>query len=112
MTHLRKKDIGKAKRIGTVYLLHFDPAYRHCQHYVGFTERPIDERFAEHLNGTGSSLTRAAIDAGCVLSVTRTWKGVDQSVEMIIKSRAESPKLCPVCNPENWQNLAHYEKEN
>jgi hypothetical protein len=26
---------------GTVYVLHFEPAYKHAQHYVGWTEGEV-----------------------------------------------------------------------
>lgn len=109
MTTIRATEINKAGKRVNVYLIHIDPAYRHCRHYVGSTERHIDERYAEHIYGGGSALTKAAIDAGCTLKVVRVWHDVDASVEYIIKSRAEGPKLCPICNPRGWNKLARYD---
>jgi hypothetical protein len=36
---------------GTVYVLHFEPAYKHAQHYVGWTEGEVTDRVAVHLQG-------------------------------------------------------------
>jgi len=44
---------------GTVYVLHFDPAYKHARHYVGWTAGEVTERIAVHLQGRGSPLVRA-----------------------------------------------------
>ena len=38
---------------GLVYVLHFDPAYRHARHYIGWA-RNVDARLAAHLAGSGS----------------------------------------------------------
>jgi predicted GIY-YIG superfamily endonuclease len=46
---------------GTVYVLHFEPAYKHARHYVGWTEGDVVERLAVHLQGRGSPLIRAAL---------------------------------------------------
>jgi hypothetical protein len=48
---------------GTVYVLHFEPAYKHAQHYVGWTAGEVTERIAVHLQGRGSPLVRAAVEA-------------------------------------------------
>ena len=107
----RKSSIKVTGKIGTVYLLHITPPYQHCGHYVGFTERRVETRVGEHWRGNGAALTGAAIEAGHTLILTRTWENVDQSVEFLIKCRAENPKLCPICNPDTAHNLAQYDRE-
>ena len=111
MTTIRRDEIHKAKKVVDIYLLHIDPPYKRARHYVGSTERHVDERFGEHLNGGGSGLTRDALNAGCSLQIVRVWHDVDASIEFVIKSRAEGPKLCPICNPEGWNKLANYDQE-
>ena len=49
---------------GTVYVLHFDPPYRHAAHYVGWTAGDVEVRVGTHLRGAGSPLVRAAVAAG------------------------------------------------
>ncbi len=33
---------------GTVYLIHFNRAYKHARHYMGFSEN-LDKRITDHL---------------------------------------------------------------
>ena len=89
-----------------MYLIHLSPRYKGAGHYIGSMERRVGERFAEHLNGGGSALTRAAQAAGCELVVARVWRGMSQGVEFLVKSRAEGPSLCLLCNPNGWHGLA------
>jgi hypothetical protein len=117
--HKGKHQIGKSGTKGIVYLLHFKHKHFHARHYLGFTTRQLDTRLGEHWSGNGSALTSAIHEqAGNEMILVRTWppeaaegsvpeeKQVDQSVEMTLKCRAESPQLCPVCNPEGWHKLA------
>ena len=108
--HKGKHQINPAGKVGTVYLLHFRHKYRHCQHYIGFTERPVEVRLGEHWSGNGTGLTSAVhAQADNEMVLARLWENVDQSVEMILKSRAESPKLCPVCNPQALRYATYHE---
>lgn len=111
MATLRMRQIGVSKtRVGTAYMLEIIPPYKHCQHTIGFTERPLNERLAEHRRGAGSCLTKAAVAAGSKLELVRTWEWVDQSVEMILKSRGESRKLCPKCSGPDAYKRARYDR--
>jgi len=102
--HKGNHQIKPSGKIGTVYLLHFTEKYHHCRHYIGFTERPLETRLGEHWAGNGSALTHAVHEqTGNEMILARVWENVDQSIEMILKSRAESPKLCPICNPQATQ---------
>lgn len=88
--------------IGTVYLLHFDPGLpitgaRVARHYLGWTEGDVDERVRLHLTGRGSPLVRAAVAAGCTITLARTWPSVDRHFERRLKRRHEAPRLCPQC---------------
>jgi hypothetical protein len=105
----RRSDINPANKPGTVYLLHFSRPYKHCRHYIGFSEQPVDVRFAQHLNGHGSALTAAAREAGIEFTIARTWNA-DQSVEFILKSWASAKSLCPICSGEAaWKRASRYE---
>lgn len=81
-----------------LYLLHFDPPYRHARHYLGFSD-DIDRRVAEHVAGRSSSspLIRAALANGSTVELVRTWPGGDRNLERRLKRRHEGPRLCPVC---------------
>ena len=93
-------------KTSTVYLLHFEPPYRApigdtgrvkiAGHYLGSTALAADARLAEHIAGRGSPLIRAAIAAGCVVSIVRTWPG-DRQLERRFKRAHNHGRLCPVC---------------
>lgn len=82
-----------------VYLLHFDPAYKHAQHYVGYTSRDgVEARLAEYQTAEGAVLTRHAVRAGCTIKLARVWLDAPRKFELRIKGRGLRP-LCPICNP-------------
>ncbi len=80
-----------------IYLLHIEPPYKHAAHYQGITD-DLDARLAEHRNGTGARLTQVAVQHGCQLILTRTWKG-ERIDERRFKNQHNGPRLCPLCNP-------------
>ena len=84
------------QRGGSVYLLHFEPGLpvtgnRVARHYLGFAERDIDARIAQHLRRQGSPLVAAVTAAGGSVTLERVWTGVD------LERRHETPRLCPRC---------------
>lgn len=86
--------------MAVLYLLHFDPPYRHARHYLGYSDRrdPFS-RIAQHLAGRGSPLVAAALAAGCRVLVADWWPG-DRTRERLLKRRAHVPAWCPLCqNP-------------
>jgi hypothetical protein len=58
---------------GTVYVLHFEPAYKHARHYIGWTADDVTARLAVHLQGRGSPLIRAAVGAGVEIQIAATY---------------------------------------
>jgi predicted GIY-YIG superfamily endonuclease len=81
----------------TVYLIHFNQAYHHARHYLGFSEN-LDKRITDHLCGMGARLLEVITQAGIDWKLARTWPG-DRELERRLKNRKEAPKLCPICNP-------------
>lgn len=81
-----------------VYVLHIEPPYRHAAHYIGFTTRP-DARVAEHLAGRGSPLIKAALAAGCEVTVALKWHCGTRSFERHLKNMKGTRQFCPRCNP-------------
>src|SRR5262245_27533792 len=57
-----------------VYLIHFNKAYRHARHYIGFTTN-LDKRITDHLCGMGARLMEVITNAGIEWRVARTWQG-------------------------------------
>lgn len=87
-----------------VYMLHFDPPYRHAKHYVGFTPNGVKARLKQHQNGNGAKLTAAVAEAGHDMVVARTWDfGKDwlaaREYERTLKRQGGHSSICPVCNP-------------
>ena len=84
--------------MSNVYLLHFSPRYRHAGHYAGYTTRDdVAERVEEHLAGRGAVLVRAAVAAGCSVTIARVWHDVPRRFELKIKGRGQA-EYCPLCS--------------
>ena len=81
-----------------IYLLHFDPPYKHAGHYLGYTE-DVDARVRSHLSGRGSPLVRAAVAAGSEVKIVRTWPEGTRTMERALKKQGSSSHLCPLCAP-------------
>lgn len=82
-----------------VYLLHFEPSFKHAKHYVGYTTRDdVNDRVAEHLSGRGARLVRLAAAASCEVTLARIWRDVPRKFELKIKGRSVRPR-CPICMP-------------
>ena len=82
---------------GTVYLLHFDPPY-HARHYLGFTDRDVEDRLREHLCGQGARLVAVVVGAGVSVVIARTWTG-DRKLERALKRHGGQTRNCPICTP-------------
>jgi hypothetical protein len=81
---------------GTTYLIHIDPPYKHARHYKGWTDRPVEQRLADHLAGRGALLTRLAVRAGSRLTLARVWPNTTKDREDSIK-RQDGKRMCPEC---------------
>lgn len=92
----------------TIYVLHFDPPYRApigatgrvktAGHYVGSTGGDVHARIARHLRGEGSPLVRAAVAAGCAVTIAATFAG-GRDAERAIKRTHHRERWCPICTP-------------
>ncbi len=90
-----------------LYLLHFDPPYRHAKHYLGYTE-DLANRFSLHLRGRGSPLVKAAVNSGSTIVLVRIWPhdgNAEQEIKRVVGSRA---RLCPLCNPSAKSQMSMY----
>jgi hypothetical protein len=86
-----------------LYLLHFDQPYRHARHYLGFTKRAgLADRILEHASGGAacSPLVKAAMRAGCIISIARVWPDGSQTLERKLKNRGGLARQCPICKEE------------
>jgi len=89
-----------------VYLIHFNQAYRHARHYLGFSEN-LDKRVTDHLCGMGSRLMEVITEAKIEWKVVRTWAG-DRKLERRLKNGKNAPKLCPICSGEWAMKRGNY----
>jgi predicted GIY-YIG superfamily endonuclease len=80
-----------------LYLLHFSRPLAHARHYLGQTDRTVDERVAEHRAGRGANLTRWAVASGIELVLARVWVDAPRCEEQRLKNRGRLRRLCPVC---------------
>lgn len=80
---------------GLIYVAHFEPAYRHARHYIGWTVDP-DGRWGTHLSGHGSPLIRAAVAAGCAITFHVVAHGT-RSDERRLHRERHAARHCPVC---------------
>jgi predicted GIY-YIG superfamily endonuclease len=81
---------------GTVYVLHFDPPYRHAGHYIGWAQ-DADARIAQHLAGAGSPLVRAAVRAGSRVRVAATFAGSRYLERRLKRWHNTTARVCPIC---------------
>ena len=81
---------------GVVYVLHFQPAYRHARHYIGWSAGDPYTRLQTHLDGQGSPLIRAAVGAGVEIQLAATYPG-SRLLERRLKRWHKTGQFCPTC---------------
>jgi predicted GIY-YIG superfamily endonuclease len=91
-----------SRRRPGAYLIHFDQPLRHARHYLGAAE-DIPSRLADHWAGNGAKIMAAVDRAGITWKLARTWPTrsfrAAIGVEIALKNRRDSPRLCPICSP-------------
>ncbi len=81
-----------------VYVLHLHPPFKHARHYIGFTDgEDVGARIAEHEQGRGSRLIRAATRAGCRAELAHVFVGADRHFERRLKRRKDVCTWCRIC---------------
>lgn len=82
----------------TIYLLHIEPAFKHARHYIGYCDDPDPTgRWQQHLSGRGSPLIKAAVAAGCTVTIAHVIPGGDRNMERRLKNRGGATRWCPAC---------------
>lgn len=86
-----------------IYLLHFEPRYRHADHYLGYADDVL-RRVHEHRTGvSGVKLTEAAARAGCTMMLVRVWRRKGRKFERQLKGYRNAgrtgslARVCPAC---------------
>lgn len=80
---------------GIVYTLHLDPPLGHAKHYTGYTDRPLEQRLAEHAAGRGAKLTTAQVRAGGTWRVAAVQPGTYNDENRLKYCGAS--RRCPIC---------------
>jgi predicted GIY-YIG superfamily endonuclease len=93
----------------TVYLIHFNKAYRHARHYIGFTTN-LDKRITDHLCGMGARLMEVITNAGIEWRVARTWRG-DRRLERRLKDWHNAALLCPLCSGKEAMSRGNFTRK-
>lgn len=88
--------------MGFVYLLHFDRAYAHARHYLGYTEN-LAARLERHRAGNGARLVQVINQAGITWQCVRVWERADRELERRLKRQHNTARFCPLCRPEHLQ---------
>lgn len=95
-----------------VYLIHLDKSIHHANHYLGYSAlENVSDRLKRHQSGNGSKLLSHANHLGIGYRIVRlwtcsTWKQA-RDLERKLKSRHNSTKLCPICNPKMREFLVN-----
>lgn len=98
----REGDKGVKDDPVNVYLLHFERAYKHAQHYIGVAREDVNARIERHANGTSRVKLLAAVNgAGIKWHLVRVWEGAPWKFEVILKNRGGARRCCPVCRGES-----------
>lgn len=91
-------------QLGTVYILHIEPPYKHARHYVGWVkardEDAVSRRLRTHMQGRGARLLKVAIAAGCHIYIGQRFPGKTRAYERCLKDRLTGHPLehyCVVC---------------
>ena len=82
-----------------VYLLHFARPHRHARHYLGWS-RDLDARIAANRKRQGARLVEVVVSSGNDFMLARTRPSAARSEERRLKLQHNSPRYCPICNPE------------
>lgn len=94
---------------GTVYLLHFNAAYKHAAHYIGWTIGDVEDRLQQHMSGTGARLIEVIVNAGHTFELARTWQGTTE-LERALKRYGGAARICPICNPAGAMTRAQFKR--
>jgi len=78
------------------YLIHFETAYLHAQHYLGYS-CDLRARITAHEHGNGARLIAVIARHDIRWQVCRIWPTGGRALERKLKARHSGVRLCPVC---------------
>jgi hypothetical protein len=85
-----------------VFLLHFDPPYRHARHYLGYavgTGRGHDyaRRIARGVALGPHELVQAAQWNECTITVADVWPGEGRALQRRLRAQGGLSRHCRLC---------------
>lgn len=80
-----------------IYLIHFNTAYHHARHYLGYSPHP-EARVQQHLAGQGSPLVRAVVAAGISVRAWVIHRRGGRTLERQLKLQHNGRRFCPSCS--------------
>lgn len=83
-----------------LYLLHFEPRYRHAGHYLGYAKRSIRDYARQVIAGTRFAphpLVEHALLAGCTVTIAAVYPGHDRADRRRMRARGSLARICPIC---------------
>ena len=81
---------------GELYIAHLSPKVSHAEHYIGWTEGPVEKRWNTHLAKQGSPLIRAAVERGSTITFHALGRGTRYD-ERRMHNRKNGRAFCPTC---------------
>lgn len=83
----------------SIYILHITHPNQPTRHYVGATKNGrFKTRLAEHRNGYGSIVTKAAIREGCIIEGAIIHSNAIAQEELEYQFIRPLARLCPFCD--------------
>ncbi|MBU2051223.1 MAG: GIY-YIG nuclease family protein [Gammaproteobacteria bacterium] len=85
--------------MANVYLIHFTPSLKQAKHYCGYTPGSVQARLRKHRSGTGACICKAAVKAGCKLTIVKVWHfGTDHEARLFERALKNSHNLKHCCH--------------
>lgn len=83
-----------------LYLLHFEPRYKHAGHYLGYAKWGIADyarRVARGVAFAPHPLVQNAVCSGLEVTVAAIYPGLDRTDRRRMRARGGLSRICPVC---------------
>lgn len=92
-----------------LFLLHFEPRYRHAGHYLGYAKRDLRRYARDVIAGrvfAPHPLVECAILSGADITVADVYPGGDRALRSLLRRRGSLARICPICKRLEAEALA------
>lgn len=88
-----------------IYILHFNPAYKHARHYTGISKE-ANLRVERHIRGvTKVRLVNVIHEAGHDIQIGNMFSVPNKLSEKALKKLKRIPDYCSICNPNGYVTM-------